>query len=246
MTAEYYAILAAGAVAGGFINGLAGFGTALFALGWWLQIMPPLQAVAMVLAVSAATGLQGLLVVRRDIAFRRLGPFLIPAFLGIPFGLMVLDLIDARLLKFVVAGFLILYGGFFILRRDLPSLNRPTPAIDAAIGFAGGFLGAVAGLSGALPTMWLAMRDWSKGWSRGVLQPFNVSVLGVSAALLAWRGVYDRETLTTIAMVLPVSFLSARVGIIVFRRLEDMQFRRLLIALMLLSGAIIALREAFA
>ncbi len=56
-----------GAAAGGFINGLAGFGTALFALGFWLQVMPPVQAVAIVLVISVATGLQGLWQVRHTI-----------------------------------------------------------------------------------------------------------------------------------------------------------------------------------
>lgn len=65
MATEYFIILAAGAAAGGFINGLAGFGTALLALGFWLQIMPPVTAVSMVVVMSVATGLQGVWVVRQ-------------------------------------------------------------------------------------------------------------------------------------------------------------------------------------
>lgn len=68
MTVEIGALLIAGAAAGGFVSGLAGFGTALFALGWWLQVMPPVQAVSIVLFMSVVSGLQGMLVVRRDIA----------------------------------------------------------------------------------------------------------------------------------------------------------------------------------
>ena len=44
MSIEFYLYLIAGALAGGFINGLAGFGTALFALSFWLQILEPGQA----------------------------------------------------------------------------------------------------------------------------------------------------------------------------------------------------------
>ena len=36
----------AGALAGGFVSGLAGFGTALMALGIWLYILPPAMAVS--------------------------------------------------------------------------------------------------------------------------------------------------------------------------------------------------------
>src|SRR5699024_8893634 len=41
VTLEFLFFVIAGAAAGGFVNGLAGFGTSLFALGWWLQVMPP-------------------------------------------------------------------------------------------------------------------------------------------------------------------------------------------------------------
>ena len=61
-----------------------------------LPLPRAVEVAILVLAVSAATGVQGLFVVRRAISFRRLAPFLIPAFAGIPFGLMILDQIDAR------------------------------------------------------------------------------------------------------------------------------------------------------
>lgn len=243
MSAEFIVYLLIGAALGGFINGLAGFGTSLFALGWWLQVMPPLQAVAVVLAMSVASGLQGVVLVRRAIEWPRLARFLLPALLGIPIGLQILHRIDAGVLKIIVAAFLLLYGGFFAFRRELPSLVRATPLMDSAVGFLGGILGAVAGLSGALPTMWLSMRDWTKEKSRAVLQPYNVIVLASSALLLALSGGYTRETLTTIAIALPATMLSAQLGLALFKRLTDRQFRRLLIVMMLLSGLVLLIRE---
>ena len=243
MSAEFWGLLLAGAAMGGFINGLAGFGTSLFALGWWLQVMPPSQAVALVLLMAVASGLPGVAMVRRSIRWRRLGVFLIPALAGVPFGLYLLHLIDPGALKLVIAGFLLLYGGFFLARRDLPSLTRETPVIDAGIGFSGGVLGAMAGLSGALPTMWCAMREWPKAETRAVLQPFNVAVLAISAVGLAFQGVYDRDTLLLAAAALPVTMLGARLGMWAFQQLEDQTFRKLLIALMFVSGAALMLRE---
>ncbi len=243
MTSEFVLILIAGAFSGGFINGMAGFGTSLFALGWWLQIMPPAQAVAMALVMSVASGLQGVVLVRHAIEWRRLGVFLLPAIVGIPIGLQILDKVDATLLKMVIAGFMLLYGGFFIWRRDLPNLTKPTPVLDGAIGFVSGILGAVAGLSGALPTMWLSMRDWAKEKSRAVLQPFNVVVLGLAAAMLAIDGVYDRQTLITMAIALPATMIAAQIGIRAFKVFTDAQFRRLLIIMMFLSGVLIVAKE---
>lgn len=236
MSAEFVVILLLGAFCGGFINGLAAFGTSLFALGWWLHILPPLQAVAIVLVMSVASGIQGVVLVRRAIQWRRLCVFLIPGLIGIPIGLHILHLIDADFLKIVVSVFMLIYGGYFFFKRDLPAVAGQWPVLDATIGFAGGVLGAIAGLSGALPTMWISMRNWTKEASRAVLQPYNVIVLGISAGLLAIDGAYSANTLFLILIALPSTMIAAQAGLWCFKRLDDSQFRRLLIAMMLIAG----------
>ena len=247
MTLDFFVILALGAAAGGFMNGLAGFGTALFALGFWLQIMPPAQAVSIVVIMSVIAGLQGVWLVRASIMDqpRRLARFVLPALVGVPLGVAALSVLEPGILKLIIAGFLILYGGFFTLRSSLPKLERPTPVIDMIVGFAGGILGGAASLSGALPTMWCAMRPWPKSETRAVLQPFNVIVLGVTALVFAINGTYTGQTLTYIVVALPVTMIFAQIGISVFKRLTDDQFRRLLIAMMLVSGLVLMAREVF-
>ena len=245
MTTAELLTLFAGAALGGFVNGLAGFGTALFALGFFLTFMPPVQAVAVVLVSSVVTGTQGLWVVRHAILAqpRRLFRFLLPALAGIPFGLWLLNIIEPRALKLLIAALLILYGGYFSLRRALPHFDRPTPFADMAVGGLGGVLGGAAGLSGALPTIWCSMRPWTKAETRAVLQPFNFAVLLITASLLALDGAYSRETLAYVALSLPAALLAAQVGIAVFRRVPDLVFRRLLIGLCLVSGTILLIRE---
>lgn len=245
MTTDEIVLVLAGGAAGGFINGLAGFGTALFALGFFLNVMPPPQAVAVVVVLSVLSGLQGLWVVRGAIwdQPRRLMRFLLPGLLGIPLGVMALSVIDAGTLKLVIAGFLLLYGGFFGLRRSLPRFERPTPLADSGVGFLGGILGGAAALSGALPTMWCSMRPWTKDATRAVLQPFTVAVLAITAGMLWLQGAYTSQTLIYLAVTIPVTLLAAQIGIAVFRRLPDDLFRRLLIGMCFLSGFILMMRE---
>lgn len=242
---DFWMILLLGAAAGGFINGLAGFGTALFALGFWLQIMPPAQAVSVVVVMSVISGLQGVWLVRASIMDhpKRLARFLLPALVGVPLGIVALSVLHPDMLKLIIAGFLILYGGFFSLRSSLPKLERPTPVVDSLVGFMGGVLGGAASLSGALPTMWCAMRTWPKAETRAVLQPFNVVVLGVAALVFAFKGAYGAQTLIYIAIALPVTMIFAQIGISIFKRLSDDQFRRLLVAMMLVSGLVLMARE---
>ncbi len=237
--------LLAGALAGGFINGLAGFGTALFALGFFLSFMPPLQAVAVVLILSVTSGLQGLWLVRREILQNpvRLARFLIPAFIGIPLGVIALSVVDTHILKLGIAGFLILYGGYFSLRKNLPSFAQPTHLIDSTVGFLGGVLGGAASLSGALPTIWCSMKPWPKRETRAVLQPYNFAVLFLTIIILFFRGAYTTQTLTYVVIAIPATIIAAQIGISIFSRLTDIVFRRLLISLTLVSGTILGIRE---
>lgn len=245
MEAGFLIPLFLGALAGGFVNGLAGFGTALFALGFWLHILPAPQAVAIAVIMSVVSGLQGVWIVRENIRRNpmRLARFLVPALAGLPLGLAFLSIVSAEMLRIGLAGFMLLYGSFFLIRRSLPQFDRHTPVADMAIGLAGGVLGGAASLSGALTSMWCTLRPWPKGETRAVLQPFNVIVLSVAAVAMAWGGLYTVQTLTLVALSLPATMIGAQMGVVVFRQLTDDQFRFVLIALMFLSGLILALRE---
>ena len=238
MTGSAIAFILLGACAGGFINGLAGTGTALFALGFLLVVLDPVSAVAVVTLMSVVTGLMGLWEVRAALRLNvaRLMRFIIPGLIGVPLGLSLLTYIDAATLKLVIAALLILYGGFFSFRANLPRFEHRTPVLDAGVGLSGGLLGGMAGLSGALPVIWCSLRPWPKAETRAVLQPFNVVILSLTATLLWTRGAYDSVTVTAFLIALPASLLAARLGLLVFRRVSDTLFRRLLIGLSLLIG----------
>ena len=238
-------LLAAG-LSGGFVNGLAGFGTALFSLGWLLQVMPPQQAVAIALVCSLVTGVPGDRQVRHSIDRRRLALFILPAFAGIPIGTVLLGLIATRLLSLLVGGMLLLYGGYFAFRRTLPAIEGNWTLVEAGIGFVGGVLGAMAGLSGALPSMWLALRPWPKAVQRGIMQPFSMVILLVATVLLALQGVVTPQVLYNLSLVLPASMFGAVIGLMLFRRMADALYPRVLIGLMLISGGTLLARTLLA
>lgn len=245
MTGETILFLVLGAVAGGFINGLSGTGTALFALGFYLVVLDPITAVAIVALMSVLAGLQGLWIVRGEILAQphRLLRFLLPGLLGVPLGLSLLDVIDARALRIAIAVFLIIYGGYFGFRAALPAFSRKTPWVDSIIGFLGGVLGGAASVSGAIPAMWLSLRPWTKAETRAVLQPFNVAILSTTITLLALKGAYDKTAFNALLITVPCGLIAAQIGIMVFRRLSDTVFRRLLIILTLLMGIGLLLSE---
>jgi uncharacterized membrane protein YfcA len=125
----------------------------------------------------------------------------------------------------------------------LPVFSGRAPIIDRLVGLVGGIFGGAAGLSGAIITVWLSMRPYSKNETRAVLQPYNVAVLGLSVLMLAASGAYSLSSLIHLGVVMPAGLIAAQTGIWLFKRLDTAQFRRLLIILMFVSGVMLILRS---
>ena len=58
MSTGQIAIIVSGAFSGGFVSGLAGFGTGLMAMGIWLHALPPAAAASLVVICSVVSQLQ--------------------------------------------------------------------------------------------------------------------------------------------------------------------------------------------
>ena len=65
-------------------------------------------------------------------------------------------------------------------------------AADGVIGFLGGIMGGLAGLSGPLPTIWATLRGWGKDERRSVFQTFNLAVLLAALVSHALSGFLTR------------------------------------------------------
>ena len=79
-------VVVLGALSGGFVTGLAGFGTGLTALAFWLHVVNPVVAAALVVSCSVVGQAQSLYTVRRAITWRRAWPFLAGGIVGVPVG----------------------------------------------------------------------------------------------------------------------------------------------------------------
>jgi hypothetical protein len=63
---------------------------------------------------------------------------------------------------------LVAFSAVMLAGRPRRQLARGGAGADAAIGFAGGIMGGLAGLSGPLPTMWATLRAWGKDERQGM------------------------------------------------------------------------------
>jgi uncharacterized protein len=230
------AIVVAGALAGAFVHGLSGTGYALASLGFWLHAMAPTTATPLIALCSVAAHAQALPRIWTGVHWPRLWPFLVAGLIGVPIGTSFLDHISVQPLKFGVGLLLIVYCSWFGLVRHPPIVRLGGRLADAAIGLIGGVMGGMASLSGPAPTIWIQLRGWSKDEQRGVNQPFNMAVLLLVLASAAFAGFLDGTFLFWAALCVPTSLLSGRLGLLLYGRINDRQFRRIVMALLVFSG----------
>ena len=239
MTPLLAATVFAGALAAGFFSGLTGFGTGLVALGFWLHVIEPRLAAPLVVICSVVAQLQALPRIRRSIHWGRLWPFLLTGLAGVPLGVLALEHIEAAAFRAALGVFLVLYAGAMLLSRSLPVVTWGGRGADAAVGLGSGVLGGAAGLSGALPTVWCGLKGWSKDEQRAVYQPFNLTVLAWALVSQAYQGVITSQVAWLTLLCLPGTLAGTWLGLRSYGRLNDRQFRLVVLWLLLASGTVL-------
>src|ERR1700730_2214303 len=229
-------VLLVGAHAGGFVTGLAGFGTGLMALGIWLYVLPPSIAVPLVLICSIVAQSSTLPAFRRHIDFKLVWPFLIGGLAGVPLGTMLVADADPRIFKLSVGALLLVFPAALYFNRKPLAWSFGGRAADAAIGFAGGILGGLAGLSGPIPTLWASVRGWGKHERRGVFQIYNWTVLTLALCLQVGAGLITSEVVWLALFALPATIFGAWLGARAYHVLSDRNFRDVVLGLLFLSG----------
>jgi uncharacterized membrane protein YfcA len=230
------AFVVAGALAAGFVNGLSGMGYALLSLGFWLHAMPPTTAAPLVALCAVGGHVQSLPRVWRGVIWSRLWPFLAAGLIGVPIGTVLLGRVQAQPLKLGLGLFLIAYAAWMGFVRRSPIVYRGGRAADAAVGFAGGIMGGLASMSGPAPAIWAQLRGWNMHEQRGVNQPFNMAILSLALFAAAIAGFLDSRFLIWVAVALPSTLIAAHAGLALYGRVNDVQFRWIVLGLLALSG----------
>ena len=86
-----------------------------------------------------------------------------------PIGVALLKNIDPTVFRLVVGVVLAGFCTVMLFSSRLPKITFGGRLADGGIGFVGGIMGGIAGLSGAVPTLWTSFRGWKKDVQRARL-----------------------------------------------------------------------------
>jgi uncharacterized membrane protein YfcA len=235
-------LLSVAVFAGACVSSLAGFAFSAVAGAILLRIFQPKEAVPLMMACSIGVQAANLWALRRNIQWEGSLLLIVGGALGIPLAIYLLQNADTHILRVAFGIIAAIYAGYMLFR---PTLARggatASRRLTALIGFGGGLVGGLTAMPGAIPTIWCDMRGLPKSDQRGLVQPFIAIMQVLALALLLERQSLSSKLVIDLAISLPALFAGSVLGIVAFRNINEVGFRRTILVLLLVSGASLAL-----
>lgn len=235
MSAE---ILLGAVFLGAIVQGFTGFAFSAVAGAILLQVAPANVTVPLLMLCSLL--IQGFVLVRLRgaISWRASLPYLAGGAGGVLLAAGLFDLIDGHAFRVAFGGFLVLYASWMLLRpQSALLLQKPRPVGHTAVGFAGGLVGGLTAMPGAVLTIWCDVHAMPKMAQRGVVQPFIAAMQTLALAFLFLKAPTVYQAMwPQLLIALPALLAGAMLGLHLFGKVNDAAFRKGVCALLLLSG----------
>lgn len=230
-----------GTFAAAFVTGLAGFAFGMVAASIWLLALPPAQTTTLIVAYALLVQGHATWRLRRAIDYRRLLPFVIGSAAGIPLGIAILEYVRPAHVRAAVGTLLVAFSLYNLMRPKFHKITGLGRAGDGGVGVLNGMLAGSTGLGGIAPVIWTTLRGWTRDEQRGVHQPTAFATFVMSIVALGGAGLVTPATIGLFLMGLPALIAGSLLGWALYGKLDEAVFRKIVLALLLLSGlAIVA------
>jgi uncharacterized membrane protein YfcA len=235
-------VTAATTLAASFVSGLSGFGFGLIAMA----LLPLLIGIKLANAFVSFCGLAIFasltIPLRKHIAWRALVPLLVGTALGVPIGVYGLVNLPEGLLLKILAGFILSYVAFALIVQ-----NRVHFHMDRRWGYLAGFVGGI--ISGALSAggppiiMYCDSLKLGKRGFKATMQVFFVLLILYKIPIFYLSGLLTDELWRILLYYSPFVAAGTVAGILLFHRLSDLWFRRIVLILLTVFAVIMIVKS---
>lgn len=217
------------------LRGATGFGAGVVAIPLLLLVLPLAVVIPLVTATGMLASFGQSLREMRHVHWAGMLQLIAPTLAGVALGLWLFAALDPQLLLKAFAGFIIGYALWSLRPARAPRVPRIWLAASA-----GGLGGLVAtlfgGMAGPFYVVYLNALGLDKARFRATVSVVLFLLSAVRAAGYGGLGFYDKRVFVLLAVSLPVMVLAMIAGDRWHRRLDEARFRRVVAALMVLSG----------
>jgi len=223
-----------------FVHGLAGFGIGLVSLAFLPLIMSPVTAIVLMTIYTVGFSLGMLVPLRREVERQALALLALGTVAGTPVGVWVLAALPAQVLTRLIG--LTLIVTVLLEWRGVYPERLPGRGWALGAGVAAGIAGGAVGTPGPPVILYTAAQPWSPRRTKATLQAFFLA--NQSAILLGyWRtGLLTRDVWQATVVFAVPGALALVAGIALFNRVDQARFRRIVFAVLAVSGAVLLVR----
>ncbi len=225
------------------IRGSAGFGGVTVPLLAWVLSLK--TVVPMVTFLGLVSSVAILRTESRHIAWADLWRLLPWTALGVAIGVYFFKTLDAGLLARILGGFVLAYGCHALIATWVKpgKVRLPMRAVTPAAGTLAGFIGTLFGsMAGMFFAIYLDILRHGRETFRATVAAilFALGVLRGGAYVIT--GEFTRDALIACAVALPMMVVGIMAGNRIHANLDDVAFRRLVAAILMISGLPLLLR----
>jgi uncharacterized membrane protein YfcA len=234
----------------GLESGLSGFGFSGVAAAA-LALLPPILGTPLLQSLSTANQLVSIGELKQDMPktftqfWQGPGPYILGGLAGTPIGVWLLTHLPAAQLMLIFGSILLLYSLYSLFRPATFKINGGGSSIAGVIvGFLGGTLGGFTAFPGAAVVVWSSLRNIPKEKNRAIVQPYIVVGQIYSLSLLAWLhpNVFSHQYWILLAILVPAVLPGTATGVAIYKRISDINFKRITYFCLGLSGAVLLLK----
>ncbi len=223
-----------------FVSSTAGFafsglsGAALFHL-----VPSPARAVEIMLVCSVANQATMTWSLRKHIVWSAVARYASGGLVGVLAGIAMVTTVATSTYVLIAGCFLICYGAYTLFVRA-PRLPELPPALDTLVGLFSGFFGGMLAFPSVLVVIWIGCKGIDRHAQRAIYQPFILlmQLVAISALLIVAQFHPGRSNFGfTDLLYMPVALLGTWIGLRLFRRVTEGQFKAAVSAMLIVSGA---------
>ena len=246
LSTEQVLAVAAIVFAGALVFCTVGFGIGVASFPLLLLLVDPQTAVVVINTVSLPMFALVIWQTRRHIPVLHVLPIAAAGLVGVPVGIFILRDADTAILRIAIVALIIALTllAAFNARWALPksTLLGPT-TLGISVGFVVSVMLNAFGVGGALMALALLSRRLSPYALRGSLSLYFIVVEGAGVVGYGVGGLLTQERLLLIAAaVIPVA-LGFGAATLIVRRINEVAFRRLVIATIIVTSLTVLARE---
>jgi uncharacterized membrane protein YfcA len=223
--------------AASFVQGLAGFGIGLVSLAFLPFLMSAQHAIVLVTLYAAVFILIIFIPLRRDFTLHGMIELVAGTILATPVGIWLLAELPSDLLKRLIGLVLLLIVALEWLGLYPERLRGRGWGFGA--GLAAGVLGGAIGTPGPPVILYAAAQDWSPRTVKANIQAFLMINQAVILLGYWWAGLLDREIWRLTWLFVAPAVIGLAAGMLLFNRLDRERFRRVVFAVLLVSGLVL-------